>query len=35
VSLGLEFGRVPGLALTAAASVATLLLAAAVAASGN
>ncbi len=35
VSLGLEFGRVPGLALTATASVATLLLAAAVAAGGN
>ncbi len=35
VSLGLEFGRMPGLALTAAASVATLLLAAAVAAAGN
>jgi hypothetical protein len=35
VSLGLEFGHVPGLALTAAASVATLLLAAAVAAAGN
>jgi len=35
VSLGLEFGRVPGLALTAAASVATLLLAAAIAAGGN
>ena len=35
VSLGLEFGRVPGLALTAAASVATPLLAAAVAAAGN
>ena len=33
VSLGLEFGRMPGLALTAAASVATLLLAAAAAAS--
>ena len=33
LSLGLEFGRVPGLALTAAASVATLLLAAAAAAS--
>jgi hypothetical protein len=35
VSLGFEFGRVPGLALTAAASVATLLLAAAIAAAGN
>jgi hypothetical protein len=35
VSLGLEFGRVPGLALTAAAGVATLLLAAAIAAGGN
>jgi len=33
LSLGLEFGRMPGLALTAAASVATLLLAAAAAAS--
>ena len=35
VSLGLEFGRVPGLALTAAAGVATLLLAAAVGAASN
>ncbi len=35
VSLGLEFGRVPGLALTAAAGVATLLLAAAIAAGSN
>jgi len=35
LSLGLEFGRVPGLALTAAASVATLLLAAAAAAASN
>ena len=35
VSVGLEFGRVPGLALTAAASVATLLLAAAIAAGGS
>jgi hypothetical protein len=35
VSLGLEFGRVPGLALTAAASVATLLLAAAIGAGGS
>ena len=35
VSLGLEFGRAPGLALTAAAGVGTLLLAAAIAAAGN
>ena len=35
VSLGWEFGRVPGLALTAAAGVATLLFAAAIAAGGN
>ena len=35
VSLGLEFGQVPGLALTAAAGVATLLLAAAVGAASN
>src|SRR4029077_11350960 len=35
VSLGFEFGRTPGLALTAVASVATVLLAAAIAAAGN
>ena len=35
VSLGFEFGRAPGLALTAVASVATALLAAAVAAAGH
>ena len=35
VSLGMEFGRVPGLALTAAGALATLVLAAAIAAGGG